>query len=667
MWTSTEWLGDFLDPVPPTAQCGEALTMGGFPVESFDSRGGVAVFDAEITSNRPDLLCHAGLARELAALTGGTFKLDAANPPELADRAADVVSVSIDAIDLCPHYTARVLRGVRVGPSPDWMRRRLEQVGLRPINNVVDVTNYVLFELGQPLHAFDLAKIGGNKIVVRTAREGERLKTLDGFDRTLTADSLCICDADRPVALAGVMGGLDSEVTDATTDILLESARFDPLSVRRTSRRLKLMSDSSYRFERGLDPTLAKRAAARAAELILQTAGGELLAGDAEAGAEGWEPRTLNLRFAELKRLLGVDLDHDDVLVAFERLGLSPRPVGGGVETTVPSHRLDLNIEVDLVEEAARVVGYDRIPTRDRITVVVRPSDPALEAANVVRHALVAQGYHEAVTFSFVADDLKADFLPTGTKLRRVDANVRKADGHLRPSVLPGLLQSVRHNEAVGNGTAKLFETGAAFWRAEDGPREVRRVALCGGESYSECRGAVESVLERLDATRPVRVEPADVPGFGKGAAGRVFWGDQDVGTIGRVAKAVVDKLDLRHAPTAAELDADALVAGYRPVPENAPLPRFPAARRDVSLVVDEGVTYARLSDIAADLKLDDLVSIDHSGTYRGKPLPKGRKSVTLTFVFRRDDATVPREAAEAQVQRFVGVVKADMGAEVRG
>jgi phenylalanyl-tRNA synthetase beta chain len=664
MRISTEWLGDFLQPVPPAADAGETLTLGGFPVEEFFTVNGVDAIEVEVTSNRPDLLSHVGVARELAALGKGTFSVQDATPAETAEQAAGVVEVEIDDETLCPHYTARILRGVTIGPSPDWLVRRLEQVGLRPINNVVDVTNYVLYELGQPLHAFDLGTIRGDRIVVRTARDGETLTTLDGFDRKLTGDTLCICDAERPVALAGVMGGLETEVTGGTTDLLLESARFDPLSIRRTSRRLKLMSDSSHRFERGIDPTLPDRASRRAAELILQIAGGALAGGVAEAGSPGTTGDKLSMRWSRADRLVGMPLPREEVLAGFDRLGFSPADEGEHVSVTVPSHRLDLKIEADLIEEAVRVVGYDRIPTRDRISVSVTPTDPVLEATDRMRMTLAACGHFEAVTFSFVSDTLREHFLPRGASLRRVDPNVRKADGHLRPSVLPGLIESIRHNETVGNDDVKLFEIGGIFLRRDESPIEERRLAVAGGEDFAELRGTIEAVLQALDGERAVVVEPASAAGFDPAVCGRVIWGGQPVGHLGRTAPAVVKALGLRHTPMLAELSLEPLLAGYKSIPTNRPLPRFPSASRDVSFVVKETVRYDELASPAQGL--EHLVAVEHGGTYRGKPLPKGQKSVTLTLVFRKPDGTVAREDADAQVARFVELVREKTGAQVR-
>ncbi len=287
MKISMEWLSEYLPGTLAAERAGDALTHGGLPVEVYEKHGDDTVMDVEVTSNRGDCLSHVGVARELAALLGRELKEPSPAVKEAGARAADVTSVGIEAADLCPHYTARIIRGVKIGPSPAWMARRLEAVGLRPVNNAVDVTNYVMFELGQPLHAFDFDKIRGGRIVVRRARPGEKLTSIDGRERALSPEMLVIADAERPVALAGVMGGIDSEVSAGTTNILLESARFDPLSVRKTARQLAMKSDSSYRFERGIDPLLPERASARAAELIVQVAGGEILGGMAAAGQTG--------------------------------------------------------------------------------------------------------------------------------------------------------------------------------------------------------------------------------------------------------------------------------------------------------------------------------------------------------------------------------------------
>jgi phenylalanyl-tRNA synthetase beta chain len=557
MKISLEWLGDCLPGSTDPQAAAEALTHGGFPVENIDRHGEDTVLDVEVTSNRGDCLSHVGVGRELSALMRREFRQGAPAAPESGTPASSVTSVEVQATDLCPHYTARVIRNVRVGPSPAWMARRLEAVGLRPINNVVDVTNYVMFELGQPLHAFDFDRLDGRRIIVRRARRGEKLVSIDGRERELTPDMLVIADAARPVALAGVMGGRDSEVSAATRNVLLESARFDPLTVRKTARALAMKSDSSYRFERGIDPTLPERASLRAAQLLVETAGGELLGGLVAGGSANHRPKQLALRIPRLRQVLGVELPTNEVVDAFRRLGFSPVPHADRIDVTVPSHRLDLNIEVDLVEEAARVLGYERVPVRDEIAIRVTPPEPSARAVDVVRSTLVSGGYFEAVTFGFVSDALAADFVPPEARrdapLPRADAAVRKADAALRPSILPGLLEAVRRNEAAGTPGAKLFEIGSTFWNNPAGGVEERqRLGLVGSADVREVRGVVEKLLSRLDARRAVRVVPDPRPGFAPGACGRVEWDGRPVGHLGKIARPVAEKLSLRELPAAA-------------------------------------------------------------------------------------------------------------------
>ena len=671
MNTSLQWLTDFLPGAKLDAQAaGDALTNGGLPVEHFEQRAdGDVMLDVEVTSNRSDCLSHVGVARELGALLNLRFQETEPVAAEAVTPATSVTSVRIDAQHLCPHYTARVIRNVRIGASPAWMVKRLEAVGLRAINNVVDVTNYVMFELGQPLHAFDFDRLAGRKIVVREARAGEAITSIDGHERKLTPGMLVIADAEKPVALAGVMGGLHTEVSNQTVNVLLESARFDPLSVRRTGRALAMKSDSSYRFERGIDPTLPRRASLRAAQLILETAGGELLAGVAEAGSETFQPKRVTLRLDRMRRLLGTDISADDAVDALRRLHFAPQLQDGTqIAVTVPSWRQDVSMETDLIEEIARVVGYDRIPVRDTISIVVAPPSPEARAMEKIRETLVAGGFFEAVTFTFVSDALAGDFLPQDfSSLPRADAAVRKADARLRPSLLPGLLEAVRRNEANGVAGAKLFETGPAFGVDASGAiRESRKLALVGDDDFRATRGAVEILLERLDSSRPVMVVPDSRAGFAAGACGRVEWGGQSVGFVGRIDPKVAEKLSLRATPAAAELDLPVLVANTQHVPQLRPLPRFPAVRRDLSLAVADSVAYEALEKLIRDLNLPSLAAVEYVTTYRGKPLEKGTKSVTTTLVFRSATATLTSEQVEGAVQQVVRAAQERLGATLR-
>ena len=718
MKISLEWLCDFLPTRPPGLDApalGDALTMGGLPVEVIERHGQDDVLDVEVTSNRSDCLSHLGVARELAALLD--LRFDAIPPASPKDRpwalaadqpaappatgtdkpggsrphmsqtgpqtgrqtgpqagpvasvraASGVASVRIEAPDLCPHYTARIIRGVRVGPSPVWMVRRLEAVGVRPINNIVDVTNYVLFELGQPLHAFDHARLAGGGVIVRRARGGETLRSIDGHDRKLDGGMLVIADHGRPVALAGVMGGLESEISEATTDVLLESARFDPLCIRKTARKLAMKSDSSYRFERGLDPTLARRASDRAAELILQTAGGELLDGMIEAGSGEVPPRPLTLRLPAMAKLLGVELPADDVTAALGRLGFSPTLNGEQIDCSVPSHRLDVGIEVDLIEEAARVIGYDKIPVRDAVSIRLQPQDLRRATTDRIRQTLVACGYFESITVSFATDATAGDFQPSdATGLLRVDPLVRKADGRLRASILPGLLESVRRNEAVAASGARLFEMGSTFYAAAGRPVEVRTLAVVGSEDRREVRGAVEALLHKLDPRAALSITPGAHTGLEDATAGSIAWGGRAIGYIGRVDAAVLQKIGLRSRPFVAELQLQPLLEGAQQVAQLAPLPRFPAIQRDLSLIVSDGVRYSALADLIAGLRLPDLEAVNYVTTYRGRPFDKGSKSLTLALAFRSENGTLTSDQVEPRVQKVIDAAAATLGATLR-
>jgi phenylalanyl-tRNA synthetase beta chain len=675
MKISLEWLKEYLPGELDPQVAADALTHGGLNVDAIEQVDNDTVLEVEVTSNRGDCLSHIGVARELAALLGRDFRDVKPQATESADPASSAVSVRIDAPELCPHYTARVIRGVKVQPSPAWLARRLTAVGLRPINNVVDVTNYVLFEMGQPLHAFDYARLSGGannkQIIVRQARRGEKLMTIDGKDQPIAPPMLVIADADVPVALAGVMGGKATEVSDGTTDVLLESARFDPLSVRKTARALQMRSDSSYRFERGIDPTLPERASLRAAQLIRQTAGGTLCRGVVAAGSPTYSPRQVVLRLSRMQQLLGVALPTDGAIAALSRLGLNPVLDGGAIKVTVPSWRLDLGIEADLIEEVARVLGYDKIPQRDEISIRVAPPQPEIVTTETIRQSLIASGYFEAITFSFVSDGLRSDFMPAGegdsATALRADATVRKDNATLRPSLLPGLLEAVRRNESVGTAGARLFEIGSTFLAGAGGKViERRRLGLVGSDDYREVRGAVESLLARLDADRTIAVIPENKPGFARGACGRIDWADKPIGYIGRIDRAIADKLSLRELPAVAELDLLALLSGAKHVPQQRALPKFPAVRRDLSLDLDENVKFDKVAATIHSVKPENLEDVEYVTTYRGKPLEAGKKSVTVTLVFRSSEGTLTSEQADAALSKVIDAAKSQLGATLR-
>jgi len=731
MKVSLAWLNQYLaDPVS-AVDAADRLERQGFPIEDRQTRpDGDVVLDVEVTSNRGDCLSHLGIARELAAgtrtrlappdpnptirhddphATSGPGSRDAAGrSPE--NRAADVESshnqetprpardrhgrtvktadqttgqnterslaaltrVDLDEPQLCATYTARVLRGVRVRPSPDWLVQRLEAVGLRPINNIVDVTNFVLHELGQPLHAFDLQRLRENRIVVRLARSGETVRTIDDDQHVLRDDMLVITDAERPVAVAGVMGGRDTEVDEQTQDVLLESAAFDPLQVRRTARALKLQSDSSYRFERGVDPALVERASLRAAELMLQVAGGRLIEGAIRVGRAVPEPRVVSLRPERCRQVLGFDLPDERILDPLDRLGLAPKRDDDRIACRVPTFRLDLEREIDLVEEVARLHGLEDVPSRPRLSIVATPEQPEVQARRRFAEILIAHGYHEAVTFSFVAREASLVFLPEGAQSVEVADERRKAEPVLRPSLLPSLLACRKSNQDAGNTDVKLFELAATWIRGREGVAEARRLGMIadvdpagGGAEVAlrGLRGALEELAE-LAVSGRLDVQPAERSIFEVGGEVRVD--DAPIGSLGLLSREVMDRFDLQTQVVAAELSLEALERRFPPTFEAGPPPRFPSIDRDLSLVVDDPTVWAQIEKEVRQADPDRLERLTFVTTYRGKPIPRGKKSVTLRLSFRDPERTLRHEEVDEQVRRVTDRLAERLGAELR-
>ncbi len=679
MKTSLAWLNTYLDRSAALDEATRTLTHLGFPTESWHQVGDDWAMEVEVTSNRGDCLSHVGQARDLAAATDRTLRPPNCTLPAAGGGAVEsLTSVENHEQGLCPLYTARVIRGVKVGPSPDWLVRRLESVGLRSVNNVVDVTNFVLQEMGQPLHAFDLNLLEGRRIVVRRARGGERFTAIDGSRHELRDDMLVVADAQRPVAVAGVMGGLDSEVSATTTDILLESAIFDPLSVRQASRALKLSSDSSYRFERGIDPLGVDRASCRAAQLIVELTGGTLAEGVirvGDGGALNPRPRTLSLRVARCDALLGFAIEPERMVDLLSRLGLEPRydAQRDEITCTVPSFRLDLTREADLIEEVVRLHGLDHLPVRGKIEIIASRQPTEVAAMRKLRQVLVAAGYHEAITFSFVPPRVGEPFLPAGHAAVRVDDDRRKAEPMLRPSLLPSLLAVRKGNQDAGNADVRLFETASTYSKSPDGRIvETRRLALLTdadqkGDSLRQVKGVLTELAWHLLGGQATRFEPANVPHLAYGLVWQLAGDPQfALGRMGVLDAQTQERFDLQIPIVAAEVELFSLVAGYPPARKVCPLPRFPAIERDLSIVVDAAAAWADIERCVRKAGPQWLENIAFLTTYRGKPIAAGFKSVSLRLTFRDPAGTLRHELIDGQVDRVVRQLKMDHKAELR-
>jgi phenylalanyl-tRNA synthetase beta chain len=679
MQTSLAWLNSYLDQPCDAAEAQQALTDVGFPVEdqaAVTTTAGQSdtALDVEITSNRSDCLSHLGLAREVSAATGRALVgPDCQWPAEQGEPVEQVTRVANDAPELCPVYTARVVRGVNVGPSPAWLADRLEAIGLRPINNVVDVTNYVLFELGQPLHAFDLNALHEQRIIVRQAKQGEPFTAIDGSAHKLSDSMLVIADADRPVAVAGVMGGAETEVGDATTDILLESAIFDPLSVRRTSRALKLASDSSYRYERGVDPLGVEQASRRAAALIQQLAGGEIAEGVLREGANEPESRRVSVRVDRANQLLGLDLTGDEQSQYLDRLGLSPHATDGAIDCTIPPRRLDLHREVDLIEEIARLHGLDQVPVQPKIHLVARARQRPVAARQTLGQALAGRGYHETITFSFLEPQQGQPFLPEGASPATVEQERLRAQSMLRPAVTPSLLICRKANQDLGNRDVRLYECGACWDQREGQIVEREHLALLADaedpqQALRDMRGTIEELIEQLGGQKcraQCHVEPIEDARYA--SAGRFVLDGDTLGHFGLLSQAMQERFDLQTPVVVAELELATLIDLYPPTRTVGKLPRYPGIERDLSIVVGENTPWQQVDRTIAAAEPALLEAVTFLDTYRGKPIPKGQKSVSFRMRFRDPSRTLRHEEVDPQVQSVIDALKSETSAELRG
>jgi phenylalanyl-tRNA synthetase beta chain len=682
------WLMELVDlPIPPDpAEWEERFPMLGLGVESVERVGEDWVFDLETTTNRPDWLGMVGVAREVAAACRGRLRLPEVHLEESDPPAHHAAWVEVTDPQLCHRYVGRVVVDVRVGPSPRWMAERLERCGIRSINNVVDVTNYVMLETGQPLHAFDLDRLSGGGVVVRAARAGEVLVTLDGVERRLPEGALVIADRERVVALGGIMGGLDTEIRPDTRRVLLESAWFHPVAVRRTARALGMRTEGSTRHERGGDPQRARFAAARAAQLVQQLAGGRVLRGELDHYPNPQPDRRVFLRPDRMRRVLGVDVpDHEavDILERLEfRVELGPQRW----TVTVPSHRRDVEREEDLIEEVARVYGYDRVPeTLPTEVMGVGAVEPQLEAERRVRQLLLRAGLTEVLTLSLVQErDLERVGIPPDHPLRRavpLRNPLTQEHTHLRTTLLPSLVEVLRTNRARGNEDVHVFEVGRVFRSTEAGWEERKAVGIAQTgrvvvgawnlpreavqASFHHLKGVVESLLEALHV-EGWEVRPEPLPWLHPYRAAAVHLAGQPVGWLGELHPEVSDRYDLRGRAYVAELELEPLLRAARQTPQYRPLAHTPAVERDLAVVVDASVAAGEVVRVVRESAGTLLEACEPFDVYTGPPVPAGRKSLALRLRFRDPARTLQSEEVEAVLDRVREALRDRLGAGFR-
>ena len=696
MKVAYNWLKEFVAVTAPPEEIASRLALSGTNIAGIENGAHGAVIDAEVTSNRPDCLGMLGVAREVGAIYRLAVKFTAPKPVESASgKASDAVSVKIEAPDLCGRFTARVIRGVKIQPSPAWLKDRLEAAGVASINNVVDVTNLVMLELGHPLHAFDYDLVRNHSIVVRRAKNGEKTRTLDGIERTFDSNICMVCDGDgtRAVGVGGIMGGAETEISFSTKNVLIECAWFDPIAIRRAARSLKLHTEASTRFGRGADAEMAEVASRRAAELILQLAGGELLAGVVDAYPGKKATKKIRLTRAEFLRIMGADVADTDVEAILSALGFAPLrvdPTRGSAnsllaawECTQPSWRADVEREIDLIEEVARVYGLDHFPPRLPAARAGAARLPHQEAETRLRERLIGLGYHEILTIPHVAEERNELFRPADAVPAKLANPLSEEAGVLKSTGAVTMAAAIEWNLNHGQRNVRLFEIGSHYRFVDGKPRETR-VLTIGATGVARAQGLYDSPREYNFGDLKGDLDLVGAPSGGfrwenggpewlnPAKRGAIFLGKespQALGVAGLLAKRVADKLKFRQDVFIAELALGPAYCMYYGAKNNRryePLPRFPAVERDFSLFLADGVPFIEVRKAIDALGIPEIVSIEAADLFRGKNVPAGKYSLLVRVTFQSKEATFTDAQINEFSARIVAALEKNVGASLR-
>ena len=630
-----------------------------------------SIVEFEITPNRPDCLSVIGLAREASATFKRPLKLHTPEPHGCGGSIADFVDIDIEDGDLCPRYTARMVKNVKIAPSPRWMRERLRNSGVRPINNIVDITNYVMLEYGQPMHAFDFSCVEGGHIIVRTAREGETIQTLDGNERKLTPNMLCICDEHKPVCVAGVMGGANSEIVGDTAMVLFESANFNGVSVRRTASALGMRTDASSRYEKGLDMMNTIKAVERACELVELLGCGEVVDGVMDVVAKEKAPTVVKLEPDKINALLGTELSEDLMREILVSLGF----ILNGDDIYVPSWRGDVEHYSDIAEEVARFYGYNKIPcTLMRGETTRGGFSEQQRFDRAIGGAVRALGYDEIITYSFISptyyDKIR---MPKDSSLRnslKILNPLGEDTSIMRTTILPSMLEIIARNHSYRNKSARLYELGKIYLPREDGladePKYLSLGAYGDGVDFFSFKGSIETLLHELRITDVKYVACTDNDSYHPGRCAKVYAGETYLGVFGQIHPLVAANYGMDTEVYTAELSFDAMYEKRGDIPVYQPLPKFPAVTRDIAVVCDEAVTVGALEESIRRGAKGLLKDVSLFDIYRGPGVAGGKKSVAFNLVLRADDRSLTGEEADEDVQSILAALKADHDAVLR-
>lgn len=683
---SYNWLKDLIEINSSPQELAEELTRVGLAVEGIHAFEGDFVFDIDLTSNRPDCLSHIGIAREVRTVTNSQFTV---SEDEHIDSGTGISQlVTLEDPELCRRFTARIIRNVKIAPSPEWLKQRLEALGERSINNVADITNYVMLELGNPMHAFDLQKLKENRIVVRRARQGETIKTLDEVERELDDAMLVICDAEKPVAVAGIMGGFESSITEETTDVLIEVAYFARSSIRQTSRKLNLATEASYRFERGVDIENLIRASNRAAELICELAGGELgeFVDVYPTPYRAGEIVSNDLQ-ASVNRLTGLTIPSEEIEQILKALGIERKNTSIYLS---PSWRYDLTIEEDLVEEVVRIYGYEKIAEELPPAYGAGEYQPNELRKFHLRQTLANMGFDEAISYSFIdtKNDERFEIVPdfAGEQLDEKFISLRdsivEGSTRMRPSLLSGLLDAVRTNFNHQQKNLRLFEIGKAFAAAGQEnelpvERELFALTLTGSETFQgkamavrefdfyDAKGMLESAIDAVN-TLPLEFAPKDVKHLRRGQSAEILIDGKPIGTIGRVSDEVAQSYKFKQPVFVAEVDLQTLLgAGERNI-SYQPLSVYPAIQRDVSLIIDRNINFTEIRNAIFDQKAELLRKVEFVDIYEGQGVNDNERSITIRLQYRSPERTLLEEEVDQIHSRILLHLDENLGAKQR-
>jgi phenylalanyl-tRNA synthetase beta chain len=696
MKVSYNWLKEFVEVAASPEEVASRLALSGTNIASIETGAHGAVLDAEITSNRPDCLGMLGIAREVGAIYRLPVRINSPKPAESRTAmASDAVKVKIETPDQCGRFTARVICGVKIQPSPKWLKDRLEAAGTASINNVVDISNYVMLELGHPLHTFDYDLVRDHSIVVRRAKPGEKMKTLDGVERTFDPTICMVCDGDgsRPVGIGGIMGGAETEISFSTKNVLIECAWFDPISIRRAARSLRLHTEASTRFGRGADPEMAEFASRRAAELILQLAGGELLSGVVDVYPGKRAAKKITITRAELLRIMGADVPDKDSETILSALGFAPvradqtRGAANSLlaawECTQPSWRADVEREIDLIEEVARVYGLDKFPPRLPASRAGAARLPHYEAETRLRERLIGLGYHEVLTIPHVAEERNELFRPPDATPAKLANPLSEEAGVLRSTGAVTLASAIEWNLNHSQRNARLFEIGGHYRFVEGKPVETRILSI-GATGAARPQALYDSPRDYtladlkgdLDAigalSGGLRWEHGGPDWLNPSRRGAIFLGKESgpaLGAAGQLAKRVAEKFKFRQDVFLAEINLGPLYCMYYGTKNNRryqPLPRFPGVERDFSLFLADGVTFAQVQQTIQSLGIAEIVSIEAADLFRGKNVPAGKFSLLVRVVFQSREATLTEPQINAFSASIIAALEKNLGAALR-